>query len=293
MKRHFKTIAFSIAALSISVASHAQDVHIPEKGMPGPVPVQTPEAVELKGQARSDVAMKIAENYGVPPIVYMAYDPVTKLILVNTKNGPTLYTNRNVDFVIGKTQSGGIGLYANVKNKIEDRTEVLQRPFVIDQMATLKEPVVYKSENEKYRVSVFVEPTCGYCYKLHSEMQSYLDAGITLVYYPFPIYGEFSEETMARLWSLPESERAEAITEVKDYLNNNRNEIRGKSAEDVLSRFNLPEATDEARRIVQMTQNVGHNLGIGGTPALVLENGKLLPGYMPADALKNVIEQGN
>ena len=200
----------------------------------------------------------------------MAYDPVSKLILVNTKSGPTLYTNRNVDFVLGKTQSGGIGLYANVKNKVEDRTEVLQRPFVIDQMATLKQPVVYKSDNEKYRVSVFVEPTCGYCYKLHSEMQ-----------------------TMARLWSLPESERAEAITEVKDYLNNNRNEIRGKSADEALSQFNLPEATDEAKRIVQMTRNVGQNLAIGGTPALVLENGKLLSGYMPADALKNVIEQGN
>ena len=50
MKRPIKTIAYSIFALSISAVSYAQDMHIPEKGMPGPVPVQTPEAVELKSQ---------------------------------------------------------------------------------------------------------------------------------------------------------------------------------------------------------------------------------------------------
>ena len=34
---------------------------------------------------------------------------------------------------------------------------------------------------------------------------------------------------------------------------------------------------------------LGHEVGVSGTPAIVLEDGRLLPGYMPADQLAQAI----
>lgn len=270
---------------------YAQDmVHSPQKNMPGPVPAGVPEVVKLTGAAMAEINDKLVENYGVPEAIYMSYDPLTQMILVNTKNGPTVFTNRSVDFIFGASQGGGIGLFSNHKGSLENRKEAMNRPFAIEQMARLNDPVVYQARNEQYRVAVFVEPTCGYCYKLHTEMQEYMDLGITFEYHPFPIYGEFSEVTMERLWSLPEAERAEAVTEIKDYVNTHRNELQGKSPESILSRFNLPEASNKAKAYVRLSKGVGQDLGIAGTPALVLENGRVLGGYLPAAELKRILD---
>lgn len=289
MKRPMMSLMLATTAMILSITVAAQDVHIPERNMPAPVPAGVPEVVELTGQAKSDISNTLLVKYGIPPAIYMAYDPLSKMILVKTDNGPTVYTNRNVEFIFGKTQSGGMGLFTHYEKTIEDRAEALNRPFVIEQMATLKDPIVYKAPNEQYRVSVFVEPQCGYCFKLHTEMDSYHAEGITLVYYPFPIYGEFSESSMARIWSLPKDERADALTDVKNYVNRNRNSMRGKSPDEILSRFDLPEATSTSESLVKKTKAVGQKLEIAGTPAIVLENGRVIGGYLPAQALKQAL----
>lgn len=288
----FKTAFFAaaISASFISTAVNAQDMFSPEKGMSDPIPAGAPASIELTGKAMQDISQKLVEKFAVPPAIFMSYDPLTKLIMVNTMNGPIIYTNRDTDFLMGKTQDGKVGLYTNFKGKIEDRSEAMARPFVIAQMASLNDPIVYKAPNEKYRVTVFVEPTCGYCYKLHTEMESYHAEGITLEYVPYPIYGELSDLTMARIWSLPKSEQAAKLTEVKTYLMTHRNEIRDKSPADVLAQFNLPEVSVAANEFLQASKSVGQNLQIAGTPAIVLENGRVLGGYLPADALKGILE---
>jgi thiol:disulfide interchange protein DsbC len=288
--RPFSLIVVLFLAFSANM-SVAQDVHIPERNMPDPVPSGVPEAVELTGKALSDISNKITEKFAVPPAVYMSFDPLSGIIMAKTQNGPTVFTNRNVDFIFGKKQDGSIGLFSNFKGEIEDRAEAMKRPFVIDQMSQLKGPVVYKAPNEKYRISVFVEPTCGYCYKLHSEMDQYHSKGITFVYYPFPIYGEYSEKVMEGIWSLPVSERAQAVTQAKEYANQNRNKLRSTPVDELLREMGLPEGTRESRSIVGIAKEVGSNIGVAGTPALVLESGQVIGGYLPAEQLISILEK--
>ena len=37
--------------------------------------------------------------------------------------------------------------------------------------------------------------------------------------------------------------------------------------------------------------NLGRDVGVTGTPAIMLDNGELLPGYIPADKLKELIKK--
>jgi thiol:disulfide interchange protein DsbC len=53
--------------------------------------------------------------------------------------------------------------------------------------------IVFKAPNSKYTVSVFTDIDCGYCRKLHSEIDQYLAQGITVRYLFFPRAGKGSE----------------------------------------------------------------------------------------------------
>ncbi|MEH6453685.1 MAG: disulfide isomerase DsbC N-terminal domain-containing protein, partial [Psychromonas sp.] len=49
-----------------------------------------------------------------------------------------------------------------------------------------KDMIVYQANNEKYVINVFTDPTCGYCQKLHAQIDDYNKLGITIRYLAFP-----------------------------------------------------------------------------------------------------------
>ena len=73
-----------------------------------------------------------------------------------------------------------------------------------------KDMIVYPAKNEKYVVTVFTDTSCGYCRKLHNEMQGYNDAGITVRYLAFPRGGERSSNfnQMSAIWGAKDRVKA-------------------------------------------------------------------------------------
>ena len=53
--------------------------------------------------------------------------------------------------------------------------------------------IVFKPKIGKYTVTVFTDIDCGYCRKLHSEIDQYLAQGITIQYLFFPRAGKDSD----------------------------------------------------------------------------------------------------
>jgi thiol:disulfide interchange protein DsbC len=49
--------------------------------------------------------------------------------------------------------------------------------------------IVFTPKDTRHTVTVFTDVDCGYCAKMHSEMQTYLDAGIRIRYAAFPRAG--------------------------------------------------------------------------------------------------------
>ncbi|MDO6704797.1 bifunctional protein-disulfide isomerase/oxidoreductase DsbC [Photobacterium sp. 1_MG-2023] len=128
------------------------------------------------------------------------------------------------------------------------------------------EMIVYPAKDEKYVVTVFTDTSCGYCRKLHSEMQAYNDAGITIRYLAFPRGGERSQNfgEMSAIWAAKDPLKA------MDAAKKGTLDIDNSPHNDAL---------------VMKHYQLGVAMGVTGTPALVLEDGTMLPGYQPASRL--------
>jgi len=154
----------------------------------------------------------------------------------------------------------------NLTEKAQDsmRVEVLSQIPVSEQ-------IIYPAEGErKATILVFTDVDCAYCRRLHLEVPELNAMGIQVNYLAFPRGGPNTAtfNTMVSIWCGEGDERNELMDKVKGGLT-----ISNKSCDNtVLDQFQL-----------------GQSVGVNGTPALVLENGALLPGYMPADRLAQVL----
>ncbi|MBB1451269.1 bifunctional protein-disulfide isomerase/oxidoreductase DsbC [Pseudoalteromonas sp. SG43-1] len=130
--------------------------------------------------------------------------------------------------------------------------------------------IVYKAPNEKHSITVFTDISCGYCRKLHRELDDLLDAGITVKYLAFPrggLQGSGYADLM-NVWCARDQQ--EALTEAKS----------GTSTK-VVAGCSAPVAEH---------YQLGQSFGISGTPAIILEDGTMIPGYQPAAALKAALD---
>ena len=116
----------------------------------------------------------------------------------------------------------------------------------------------------KHSVWVFTDVDCGYCRKLHSEIDQYLDAGIGIRYLLYPRSGQNSASYRKAVATWCSEDRKEALTRAK----------QGKDP-----------GTRSCDHPVDQHLLVGRQLGLRGTPMMVLPNGEVVQGYVPADRL--------
>ena len=131
--------------------------------------------------------------------------------------------------------------------------------------------IEFPAKNEKYVVNVFTDLDCGYCRKLHSEIQTYNDAGITIRYLFYPRSGPDSPsfEQAKAVWC--SADRREALTQAK----------RGVHI----------KASTKCPNPVAQQYATGDEIGINATPTLVLPDGELVRGYVRAQPLLARLEQ--
>lgn len=140
----------------------------------------------------------------------------------------------------------------------------LQAIAAIDQ----SQMIIFKPKQSKYTVSVFTDIDCGYCRKLHSEIDQYLDKGITIQYMFFPRAGKGSESYKKAVSVWCAEDRNAALTSAK----------KGSTPEE-----------KQCENPVDKHMALGEMLGTRGTPMLVTEQGTVLPGYVPADKLASAL----
>ncbi|MCC6171855.1 MAG: DsbC family protein [Gammaproteobacteria bacterium] len=121
--------------------------------------------------------------------------------------------------------------------------------------------VVFSPKDPKYTITVFTDIDCGYCRKLHSEIAKYNELGIRIRYLFYPRSGPNTEswDKAVAVWCAPN--RNDALTRAK----------RGESI-----KMAKCGATP-----VDHDYELGQEIGLRGTPAIVLANGDMLPGYVP------------
>lgn len=120
----------------------------------------------------------------------------------------------------------------------------------------------------KAAVSVFTDVDCGFCQKLHQEVPKLNDMGIEVRYlaYPRAGVGSASYRKIVSAWCADDPKAA--LTRLK-------------------ARQPVPNATCPNPVADQL--ELGRAVGVSGTPAIVLEDGTILPGYMPAEQLAEAV----
>ena len=120
----------------------------------------------------------------------------------------------------------------------------------------------------KASIWIFSDIDCGYCRKLHKEMGALNEGGITVHYISFPRSGPGTNS-----WK-----KGEAV-----WCSNNPQKAMNQAKQG--GDFEQFGKRKKCNTSIFSQYEAGQKIGVNGTPAIVLPNGRVLPGYLPAPRL--------
>lgn len=150
-------------------------------------------------------------------------------------------------------------------------SEISRNEARVQMMSALSkdELIVFTPEHVEHSIYVFTDIDCTFCRRFHAQIDEYMAQGIEVRYVFYPRSGPktVSWTKAENVWCA--DDRNEALTLTK------------------LDKEFQTHSCDAS--IVQSHYAMGQDVGLTGTPAIVLSNGTLFSGYMPAPRLKQAI----
>lgn len=130
--------------------------------------------------------------------------------------------------------------------------------------------ISFGGEDLEHEIYVFTDVDCGFCRRLHEQIEEYNEAGIRVSYAAFPRagIGSATHEKMISVWCA--EDQHEAMT---------------------LAKAGGTPTPAQCENPVEEQYLLGQSIGVTGTPALVTKGGDLIPGYVPAQDLRVRLEQ--
>jgi thiol:disulfide interchange protein DsbC len=184
------------------------------------------------------------------------------LFEVQFTSGPVVYSTASGEHVIlGDLFSVGPKGYTNLSEQRRDGER-------LDKIAQVneKDMIIFAPEGKpRAHITVFTDVSCFYCQKLHKQVPELNTRGVEVRYLAFPRSGLASPgyRQLATAWC--SSDRQDVLTRLKSQLPVTENVC--------------------ADNPVAAQYELGQELGVRGTPAMVTEAGTLIPGYQSADDL--------
>ena len=132
------------------------------------------------------------------------------------------------------------------------------------------EYIEFASKNSKDTIYVFTDIDCSYCRKLHRDVPELNENAITVRYlaYPRAGIGSASFKQMENVWCAENP--PQALTDAKN---------------------GRPAKASDCKNPVEKEYLLGKVMGVRGTPAIILESGRALPGYMTPDELLSALDR--
>ncbi|NOZ53256.1 MAG: DsbC family protein [Gammaproteobacteria bacterium] len=142
--------------------------------------------------------------------------------------------------------------------------------------------ITFKPKETKYVVTAFTDIDCGYCRKLHAEISDYNDLGIEIRYAAFPRSGPQTTSYFKAVSVWCAEDRGKAMDFAK-----------GGAKLEQLQKVAQVNDSKACEKSVQKHSNTARDVGVTGTPTLFMENGQIIPGYVPADRLIKILSGKN
>ena len=179
----------------------------------------------------------------------------------------------SIDDVYYMTDDGKYFIQGNIietktrKNLTED-SKTSTRQSIVSKFDE-NQRIDFFPEEMKHHITVYTDIDCGYCRKLHTEMQEYNNLGIGISYLFWPRSGINTPSYTKAVNAWCAVDRNEAMT-----LAQNGTALEPKQCDNpVADHFES-----------------GKKIGVRGTPNIVTDAGELIPTYMPADDLLKRLE---
>jgi len=164
------------------------------------------------------------------------------------------------------------GNYVIEGHVIDTRTRVNLTQARIDKLTQidvaklpLKDAIVWKQGSGERKLVVFADPNCGYCKRFERDLNNVKD--VTVYTFLYPILGGDSPEKAKNIWCAKDSTKV-----WRDWM------LDGTTPPKVMGQCDLGALNRNAE--------MGRKYKINGTPAIVFEDGKRVPGAMNAEQIE-------
>ena len=184
---------------------------------------------------------------------------------VNFEGVEPLYVTADGNYLI----SGDIYLITEegLVNKSEARRD-FQRKALLEGI-DVNQFIIFEPKEVKHNVFVFTDVDCGYCRQFHNQIKEYLDLGIKVNYLAYPRAGIGSDSYRRIVSAWCADDPNYSLTVLK----------QGGEIKDNVCLTNP----------VENHFNLGRSIGVQGTPSIVTQEGKMIPGYLPPEELLNLL----
>ncbi|MEO7055860.1 MAG: DsbC family protein [Caldimonas sp.] len=218
-------------------------------------------ALCLSPFASADEAM-IRKTIGERLPDFPKIDEVTKTSL------PGIYEIRIGSDILYTDEQGGYlieGQLIDTKSRVNLTEARISRLTAIDfKSLPLKDAMVWKQGNGDRKLVVFADPNCGYCKKFERDLQEVKN--VTVYTFLYPILGADSAEKSKAIWC------AKDKTAVwRDWM------IKGTA---------IAPSGDCDTSALSRNFAFGKAHRINGTPGLIFEDGKHMPGALGAEQIE-------
>ncbi len=131
--------------------------------------------------------------------------------------------------------------------------------------------LIYPADKErKHSITVFTDIDCGYCRRMHKGIKDYTSRGIEVRYVFYPRAGKNSASYNKAVSVWCADDRHAAMDKAK--------------SGQVVENKSCDNPVDEHMA-------VANTLGVSGTPTILLQDGRRLPGYVRAAQLEGIIRK--
>jgi thiol:disulfide interchange protein DsbC len=197
------------------------------------------------------------------PIEAIAESPMPGVYQVQLAGGRQLYASADGQFLLQGY------LFQFKDGQAVNLTEQAESQGVAKTINAIpaSEMVIFSGKQPKTHITVFTDSDCGYCQKLHSEVPELNRLGVEVRYLAFPRQGlnAPAAKVLMNVWCSADKQKAMDLAK---------------------TRKPVPDA--ECANPVAKQYALGQMIGVTGTPAIVLANGKIIPGYQPAPQLAKI-----
>lgn len=191
--------------------------------------------------------------------------PVPGLFEVTMKDYDPVYISKD-----GRYFLSGQLMHLNNDGRVVNLTEEQARQERADWLRKVPEAdqIVFAPKKPKATIYVFTDVDCAYCRKFHTEMAEYNALGVAVHYLAYPRGGADGETAskMQAVWCA--KDRRAALTKVK-------------------AGGDVPASS--CSNPVGNQYNLGKTVGVKGTPAVYLEDGTQIGGYLTPEQLKKAL----